>query len=72
MLEPVGAKDDAIIIEFKVFNPKKEKDMEESLGNALKQIEDRQYEADLLAKGVLAQRIRKYGFVFEGKHVLIG
>ena len=27
---------DAIIIEFKVFNPKKEKDMEESLGNALK------------------------------------
>lgn len=63
---------DAIIIEFKVFNPKKEKGMEESLGNALKQIEDRQYEADLLAKGVLAQRIRKYGFVFEGKHVLIG
>ena len=72
MLEPLSRKDDAIIIEFKVFNPRKEKDPEETLRNALKQIEDRKYETALLAKGIPADRIRKYGFVFEGKTVLIG
>ena len=72
MLEPLSRKDDAIIIEFKVFNPRKEKDPEETLRNARKQIEDRKYETALLAKGIPADRIRKYGFVFEGKTVLIG
>ena len=72
MLEPLSRKDDAIIIEFKVFNPRKEKDPEETLRNARRQIEDRKYETALLAKGIPADRIRKYGFVFEGKTVLIG
>ena len=73
MLEPVTPqKDDAIIIEFKVFNPRKEQSIEETLTSALAQIEEKQYEANLIAKGMPKERIRKYGFAFEGKRVLIG
>jgi len=72
MLEPVSEKDDAIIIEFKVFNARKEENLERTLENALTQIEEKKYAAMLLAKGIAAERIRKYGIVFEGKSVLIG
>ena len=72
LLEPLSEAEDAIIIEFKVFNPRKEKNLEETVQNALQQIEDKKYEADLRAKGIPAERIRKYGFAFEGKNVLIG
>ena len=71
VLEPLSQQDDAIIIEFKV-RKKREKSLEETLENALKQIVDKQYEAGLIAKGIPAERIRKYGFAFEGKQVLIG
>jgi hypothetical protein len=73
MLEPVKPEnDDAIIIEFKVFNPRKEKSMEETLVAAHSQIEEKSYEASLIAKGISKENIRKYGFVFEGKKVLVG
>ncbi len=73
MLEPVNRdRDDAIIIEFKVFNPRKEKTLEDTLAVALAQIEEKQYEAELIGKGFKLERIRKYGFAFEGKKVLIG
>ena len=71
ILEPTSQKDDAIIIEFKV-RKKKEQSIEETLQNALKQIEEMQYEAELIARGIPAERIRKFGFAFEGKKVLIG
>ena len=73
MLEPVAPQqDDAIIIEFKVFNPRKEQAIEETLASALTQIEEKQYEANLVAKGIPKEKIRRYGFAFEGKSVLIG
>ncbi len=72
MLEPKREEDDAIIIEFKVFQEKKEKSLEETVKTALQQIEEKQYEAGLLAKGIKKERIKKYGFAFAGKEVLIG
>ena len=73
MLEPKNPdKDVAVIIEFKVFNHRREKTLEDTLHAALAQIEEKQYEATLLARGIPKERIYKYGFAFEGKNVLIG
>lgn len=72
VLEPNAQEDDAIILEFKVFQPKKEKDLQDTLKAALTQIEEKGYAASLLAKGIPEERIRRYGFAFQGKTVLIG
>ena len=72
MLEPKNMKDNAYILEFKVHNPKKEDSMEATVENALKQIVEKQYEAALVSRGFDNDKIRKYGFAFEGKNVLIG
>ena len=72
MLEPVQKGEKAFIIEFKVFRPSKEKDLEETVQNALKQIEGKQYDTELVKKGIAKEEIRHYGFAFEGKKVLIG
>ena len=49
-----------------------EKSLSETVEKALAQIEKKQYEIDLIAKGIPKEKIRKYGFAFEGKNVLIG
>lgn len=73
MLEPKdpGKTDNAIIIEFKVNNPKREKSLEETAEAALTQIEEKKYDEVLKARKIPKERIKKYGFAFRGKEVLI-
>ena len=45
---------------------------EKTVLNAHKQIEDKNYDADLMERGIAKENIRHYGFAFRGKKVLIG
>ena len=64
--------DNAIILEFKVREADSEKTHEDTVESALDQIIEKKYDAELLALGITQERIRHYGFAFEGKKVLIG
>ena len=72
MLTPVTEVDDAIVIEFKVHEPDEEETLKDTVRVALDQITEKDYDAELLAQGISVDRIRHYGFAFEGKKVLIG
>ena len=71
-MEPLKENLDAIVMEFKVQNTSKEKSLEETVEHALRQIQKKQYDTELLARGITKERIRHYGFAFRGKKVLIG
>ena len=72
MLEPRDLKDDGIILEFKVRDPDNEKELTDTVKAALDQIHQKKYETMLEEKGVPREKIRKYGFGFCGRQVLIG
>ena len=72
ILEPKTKNDDAIILEFKVQDTNDEKTLLDTVKAALDQIERKRYDVSLLEKGITETKIRKYGFAFHGKQVLIG
>ncbi len=59
------------MLEFKVHDPDEEKSLKGTAASALAQIEEKNYDAELMAKGITKDRIKHYGFAFEGKKVLI-
>ena len=72
VMEPKNTEDVAVIMEFKVFGPEDdEKALSDTAANALKQIEEKKYDTDLLQRGIPAGNILKYGFAFEGEKCLI-
>ncbi len=73
MLEPIDKSGKAFIFEFKVLDSDEdEMTLEDTLAAAHRQIEEKQYEAELVSRGFAAEKIRKYGFAFRGKECLIG
>lgn len=72
MLEPLRDGDLAFVLEFKVHDPEDEKTLEDTVAAALRQIEEKAYDTELTERGIPRERIRYYGFAFEGKTVLIG
>jgi len=73
MIEPRNLTDkEAIILEFKVHDSVDEESLKETVVAALKQIEEKQYAAQLVERGIPKERIRKYGIAFQGKQILIG
>ena len=72
MMEPREKGADAYIIEFKVVHTKRGETLESAVQAALKQIEEKKYDAELCNRGVQKEKIQKYGFAFSGKHVMIG
>ena len=72
VMEPKDAGKPAAILEFKVFDElDDEKGLEDTVKNALQQIQEKHYEAGLLARGIPKENILKYGFAFHGKECLI-
>lgn len=72
LLEPQNKEDDGIILEFKVHDGEDEDTLSDTVKAALAQIEEKQYAQTLIDHGIAPEHIRKYGFAFEGKKVLIG
>jgi len=58
-----------ILIELKVEKKCSEQELKELSQEALNQIADKQYDAEMIAKGV--RKIFKYGVAFSGKQVQI-
>ena len=73
VLEPKNKGDVAVIMEFKVYDKEydNENELSDTADNALAQIEEKKYAADLIAQGILEENILKYGFAFQGKKCLI-
>ena len=66
-VKPVSRRKEAFVVEFKVA--KKLRDLEKKADEAIRQIEDRQYAAELLDDGY--ETVGKYGIAFCGKDCLV-
>ncbi len=62
----------AIVIEFKVYDSEDEKQLKDTVKAAHRQIEEKRYDDEIIQLGIEKDRIKHYGFAFEGKKVLIG
>lgn len=72
VMEQKNINNAAVIMKFKVRDAEDgEETLDDTAKNALKQIEEKKYDADLLQRGIPAERILKYGFAFEGEKCLI-
>ena len=67
MLEPKDKNGNSFIMEFKVYKEEKEKNIEETIENAKKQIEEKGYEQNLRERGFT--NITKMVYAFKGKEV---
>ena len=72
MIEPRDKSKNAYILEFKVHKASKDITLEKTVEDALQQIHEKQYALELETRGIAKEHIRKYGFAFRGKEVLIG
>ena len=72
MLIPRDFTEQAYVLEFKVHDPEEEESLQETVQAALMQIQEKQYDAELLELHIKPEQIHHYGFAFEGKIVLIG
>ncbi len=72
IMEPKNPSDNAYVFEFKVHDPDYEKTLEDTVKKALSQIDEKNYDALLISRGIPKEKIRHYGFAFKGKKVLIG
>lgn len=73
MIKPLDKAEKAFIFEFKVLDADDDEEtLADTVANALAQIEEKKYEAELVEEGFAPERIRKYGFAFKGKECLIG
>lgn len=72
MLVPKNHENDAVILEFKVQDMDDERELSDTVQATIRQINEKNYAASLIQKGIPDNKIRKYGFAFQGKKVLIG
>lgn len=71
MLKPLKKDLPGIIIEFKLFDPKREKTLDETAERALLQIFEKKYDTELIDEGIPSDKILHYGMAFSGKQVIV-
>ena len=72
MLEPLRPGLKAYVLEFKVLDSSEEANLDAAVASALRQIQEKDYDRELLDRGISKKDIVHYGFAFEGKRVKIG
>lgn len=66
-----GEKIPVVIIEFKVFDPNREKTLEETADRAIRQIKEKKYDTELIQEGFSKENILYYGMAFRGKRAVV-